>query len=65
MSTTTTRILAMNTVLKTRAIGLYLVYVTVSRYISPLRESARGSDRSCLTAVIRPVDWPTTISHVA
>ena len=34
MPTTTTRILGMSTVLKTRAVGLYLVYVTVFRYIS-------------------------------
>ena len=32
MPTTTTRILAVSTVLKTRAVGLYLVYVTVFRY---------------------------------
>ena len=39
MPTTTTRILAMRTVLKTREVGLYLVYVTVLRYIStPARE---------------------------
>ena len=41
MPTTTTRILAMSTVLKTRSVGLYLAYVTVFRYIStPLRKSA-------------------------
>jgi hypothetical protein len=45
MPTTTTRILSMNTVLKTRAVALYLVYTTVLRYISRLRESAaRGSE---------------------
>ena len=45
MPSTITRVLAMNTVLKTRAVGLYLVYVTVFRYISTLRrESARGSE---------------------
>ena len=39
MPITTTRILGMSTVLKTRAVGLYLVYVTVFRYIStPARE---------------------------
>ena len=31
MPTTTTRILGMSTVLKTREVGLYLVYVTVFR----------------------------------
>ena len=45
MPTTTTRILAMSTVLKTRAVGLYLVHVTVFRYIlTPPAESARGSE---------------------
>ena len=34
MSTTTARVLAMSTVLKTRSVGLYLVYVTGFRYIS-------------------------------
>ena len=38
------RILAMNTVLETRAVGLYLVYITVFRYISTPGESARGSE---------------------
>ena len=40
MPTTTVRILAMDTVLKIREVGLYLVYVTVFRYISTL--SARA-----------------------
>ena len=42
MPTTARCILAMSTVLSTYAVGLYLVYVTVFRYIFPLRESARG-----------------------
>ena len=42
MPTTAKCILAMSTVLSTCAVGLYLVYVTGFRYISPLRESARG-----------------------
>ena len=33
MPTTTTRILAMNTVLETRSVVPYLVYVTVFRYM--------------------------------
>ena len=65
MTTTTTRILAMSTVLNTRAVGLYLVYVTVFRYtFRPSAESARGSE-SVNTAVIRPTDELTTIPHVA
>ena len=40
MSTTTTRILAMSTVLKTRVVGLYLVYETIFRYISSNRRRA-------------------------
>ena len=39
MLTTTTRIRSMRTVLKTRAVGLYLVQVTGFRYVStPARE---------------------------
>ena len=45
MPTTTTRILGMSTVLKTRAVGLYLVYVTVFRYIStPRRRALKGAN---------------------
>ena len=45
MPTTTTRILGMSTVLKTRAVGLYLVYVTVFRYIStPRRRALEGAN---------------------
>ena len=41
MPTTTTRILGMSTVLKTREVGLYLVYVTVFVTFRPL-----GGERS-------------------
>ena len=45
MPTTTTRILAMSTVLKTRAVDLYLVYVTVFRYIlTPRRRALEGAN---------------------
>ena len=65
MSTTTARVLAMSTVLKTRAAGLYLSYVTVFRYIStPRREPSEGVN-PCLTAVIRPTDKLRTITHAA
>ena len=55
----------MSTVLKTRAAGLYLAYVTVFRYIStPRREPSEGVN-PCLTAVIRPTDKLRTITHAA
>ena len=45
MPTTTTRILAMGTVLETRSIVPYLVYVTVFRYIStPRRRALEGAN---------------------
>ena len=45
MPTTTTRILAVRTVLKTRAVGLYLVYVTVFRYIRRPLGGERSRER--------------------
>ena len=53
---TTTGILAMGTVRKTRSGSQYLVYVSVFRYIStPWRERLREKIRD-VTAVIRPTD---------
>jgi hypothetical protein len=56
MPTTTTRILAMSTALKTHSVGLYLAYVTVFRYMSNPPAQERLSEQIRETAVIRPAD---------